>query len=394
MKKFSYYSPTKVIFGSRAEEKTGREIASWGGTKVLLHYGGQSAQKSGLLGRIEQSLQDAGIEYVTLGGVVPNPHLGLVYEGIALGQKENVDFVLAVGGGSVIDSAKAIAVGLAHPEQDVWDFYTCKGAPTRCTPVGVVLTLSAAGSETSNSSVITDEKKKMKRSLDLDVIRPKFAVMNPELTYTLPPYQIACGTVDIMMHTMERYFSPVLDNTLTDRLAVSILKTMIEYGPKQLSCPTDYKAASEIMWCGSVSHNGITGLGNIGDWSTHLIEHELSGRYDVAHGAGLSAVWGSWARFVMDANIMRFVEFAMDVWGCPMNAADPKATALEGIQKTENFFTSLGMPVSLPELNVGAITEEDIGAMADLCVLLRGAIGGFKKLERNDIAAIYRMANA
>lgn len=394
MKSFHYYSPTEVFFGKNEEANTGKYVKRWGGKKVLLHYGGKSAEKSGLLDRVKASLEEEGIPYVALGGVQPNPLLSLVYKGIALCKEENVDFILAVGGGSVIDSAKGIAVGLGHPDEDVWDFYLGKEVKN-CYPVGVVLTIAAAGSETSNSSVVTKDEGRVKRSIDQDPIRPRFAVMNPELLYTLPRYQIACGITDIMMHTLERYFShkDTLGNDLTDKIAEAVLDNVIQYGPKFYRDPTDYKAASEIMWAGSLSHNTITGCGNGGDWATHLIGHELSGRYDAAHGATLAAVWGSWARYVMPDNPLRFAQYAVKVWGCDFDSVCPENTALAGIEKTEAFFKSIGMPISIPELKEG-VTDQELKEMTDLCISLgRTAIGGFKRLGKEDVYAIYQMAN-
>ena len=394
MRSFHYYSPTEVVFGKNEEANVGTYVKKWGGTKVLLHYGGKSAEKSGLLDRVKASLDKEGIKYVALGGAQPNPLLSLVYKGIELGKEEKVDFILAVGGGSVIDSAKGIAVGLGHPDEDVWDFYLGKEVKN-CYPVGVVLTLAAAGSETSNSSVVTKDEGRVKRSIDQDPIRPLFAIMNPELLYTLPRYQIACGITDIMMHTLERYFSnkDTLGNDLTDKIAEAVLDNVIQYGPKFYQDPTDYKAASEIMWAGSISHNSLTGLGNSGDWATHLIGHELSGRYDAAHGATLAAIWGSWARYVMKENVLRFAQYAVKVWGCDFDSICPENTALAGIEKTEAFFKSLDMPISIPELQPD-VTDQDLREMTDLCISLgRTAIGGFKKLDKDDVFAIYQMAN-
>ncbi|MBC8529776.1 iron-containing alcohol dehydrogenase [Christensenellaceae bacterium NSJ-44] len=397
MKSFDFYSPTEVVFGKGGEQQVGALVKKWGGKKVLLHYGGKSAEKSGLLDRVKASLKAEGIPFVSLGGVQPNPRLSLIYEGIELCKAEGVDFILAVGGGSTIDSAKAIGVGLGHPDEDVWEFYFGKQVQ-KMAPVGVVLTIAAAGSETSNSSVVTkveEDGTHVKRSIDQDAIRPKFAVMNPELIYTLPKYQIGCGIADIIMHTLERYFSAAetLGNDLTDRIAESVLKTMIQYGPQYLATPDDYKAASEVMWAGSISHNNMTGCGNGGDFATHLIGHELSARYDAAHGATLTAVWGAWARYVMSENVLRFAQYAVNVWGCDFDSADPERTALAGIACTEKFFASIGMPINIPQIQSG-VTEEDMAAMADMCVSRgRTAIGGFKKLSRDDVYNIYVAAN-
>lgn len=394
MNNFEFYSPTKVIFGKGVENNVGNEIKAWGGKKVLLHYGSESARKSGLLGRIEQSLQTAGIDYISLGGVVPNPRLSLVRQGIALCREAQVDFLLAVGGGSVIDSAKAIAMGLANPKTDIWDIYDGKAVPAACYPIGVVLTIAASGSETSNSSVITNEDGWLKRACNNNVTRPKFALMNPELTYTLPPYQTAAGIVDIMMHTIERYFCANKGNEMTDRIAEQVLRNTIRYGKICLEEPENYKARSEIMWAGSLSHNHLTGLGAQGDFSAHALEHELGGMFDVTHGAGLSAVWCWWARYVMKYDINRFAQYAVNVWDCVLDPSDPEVTALEGIKKTEEFFLSLGMPVTLSQLGIGKLNEAQIEELAVKCSFFgRRKVGTVKPLELEDLKAILRMAN-
>lgn len=312
---FQYYTPTKVVFGRDKVKKTAELVKEFGGTKVLIHYGGGSVVRSGLLSQVEKLLQEAGIAYVTLGGAVPNPHLSLVYEGIELCKKEKVDFLLAVGGGSAIDSAKAIGYGVTN-EGDVWDFYDYKRKAQACLPIGVVLTLSATGSEMSDSSVITKEEGLVKRGYSSDFGRPRFAVMDPVLTMTLPTYQTFCGCTDIMMHTMERYFTNGGNMELTDQLAEGLLRTVMAAARVLLKDPDNYDARAEVMWAGSLSHNGLTGCGNDGgDWMTHKLEHELGGLYDVAHGAGLSAVWGSWARYVCDHCLDRFVRFAKNAMG-------------------------------------------------------------------------------
>lgn len=393
MENFVYHAPTKVIFGKETERSVGREILLAGGTKVLIHYGSESARKSGLLSRIEASLQEASLPYVTLGGVRPNPRLSKVREGIALAQKEHVDFLLAVGGGSVIDSSKAIAYALANPEEDVWDFFIGKSSPKSCMPVGVVLTIAASGSETSNSCVITNEDGWLKRSVNTDYARPRFAVMNPELTYTLPPYQTASGAVDIMMHTQERYFANEKNNELVDRMAEGLLVTVLHNGPKALANPTDYDARAELMWAGSLSHNGLTGTGRQGDFACHKIEHELGGMFDVAHGAGLAAIWGSWARFVLEHNIGRFAQYAVRVMGCPMDFDDPKKTAIAGIEAMEAFYRRLHMPTSLRELGLENVSDEDIHIMADKCTDGgKNKIGNFVPLSREDIETILKKA--
>ncbi len=393
MNSFEFYAPTKVIFGKGVEENVGKEIKAWGGTKALLHYGGKSARESGLLGRIEQSLAAAGVGYVALGGVVPNPRLSLVREGIELCRRENVDFILAVGGGSVIDSGKAIAMGLANPGTDIWDIYDGKCLPAACLSIGAVVTIAAAGSETSMSSVITNEDGWLKRAFNNDITRPKFACMNPELTYTLPPYQTASGVVDIMMHTLERYFGANKGNEMTDRIAEQVLRNTIRYGRVCLQDPANYKARSEIMWAGSLSHNALTGLGGKSDFASHQIEHELGGMFDVAHGAGLAAVWCWWARYVVREDVNRFVQYAINVWDCVLDPIDPLATAMEGIDKTEEYFVALGMPVNLAQLGVGQLAEAQIDELAVKCTFFgRRTIGAFKSLGAEDIKAILRLA--
>ncbi|MDF2597119.1 MAG: iron-containing alcohol dehydrogenase [Clostridia bacterium] len=391
MKNFNYYTPTKVVFGKDTEQQVGKLVKEQGSKKVLIHYGGQSAEKSGLLERICASLEAASIDYVTLGGVVPNPRLSKVYEGISLCKKEEVDFILAVGGGSAIDSAKAIAYGLAY-EGDVWDFYDRKATAQACYPLGAVLTLSAAGSEMSDSSVITNEEGWLKRGYSSDLSRCKFAIMNPELTYTLPAYQTACGATDIMMHTMERYFTLEKDTALTDVLCEELLKTVMDSAKTALKNPTDYNARAQIMWAGSLSHNGLTGCGTVGDWASHQLEHELGGMFDVAHGAGLAAVWGSWARYVYKEDISRFVQFAVNVMGCTNDFAHPEKTAIAGIEAMEDFYRSIGMPTSVSEMGID-MTEAQMKEMALKCSFQnKRTVGNFKVLTTEDMEAIYRMA--
>ena len=393
MENFEYYSPTKVIFGKKTEQCVGQEILRAGGSRVLVLYGGESARRSGLLDRIEASLQEAGLIYDMLGGVRPNPRLSKVREGIELAKKEQVDFLLAVGGGSTIDTSKAIAYAIANPETDVWDFFTGKAAPTACAPVGVVLTIAASGSETSNSCVITNEEGWLKRSVNTDYARPRFAVMNPELTYTLPPYQTASGTVDIMMHTQERYFTNDKENELIDRMAEGLLVTVLHNAPKALEDPKDYHARAELMWAGSLSHNGLTGTGRQGDFACHKIEHELGGMFDVAHGAGLAAIWGSWARFVMQHDIGRFAQYAVRVMGCPMDFDHPEKTALAGIEAMEAFYRRLNMPTNLRELGLQDVSDEQIREMAEKCTDSgKNKIGNFVPLSTEDIETILRNA--
>ena len=381
---FKYYTPTKVVFGRNTELQVANLIREFGGKKVLIHYGGGSVVRTGLLKRVTDTLDAAGISYVTLGGAVPNPHLGLVYEGIELCKKEGVDFLLAVGGGSAIDSAKAIGYGVTN-EGDVWDFYDYKRKATACLPLGVILTIAATGSEMSDSSVITKEEGLVKRGYSSDYCRPKFAIMNPELTMTLSDYQTACGCTDIMMHTMERYFTNGGNMELTDALAEGLLRTVKENAEILV-------ARAEVMWAGSLAHNGLTGCGNDGgDWMTHKLEHELGGLYDVAHGAGLAAIWGSWARYVMNDCLPRFKRYAIQVMGVKDEGTDEEI-ALKGIEATEAFYRRINMPTNLRELGVNA-TEEDLVLMAHKCAVgVNGGMGSAKFLREEDMLAIYRAA--
>lgn len=392
MENFAYYTPTKVVFGKDEEKNVGKLAKDFGAKKVLIHYGGGSAVRSGLIDRIKTSLSEENIAFVELGGVKPNPRLSLIYEGIKLAKENGVDFILAVGGGSVIDSAKGIGYGVANPDiEDVWDLYIGKKKTQKCAPIGVVLTIAAAGSEMSSGSVVTKEDEQLKRSYGCDNARPKFAIMNPELTYTLPKYQIACGVVDIMMHTMERYFSPVGNLELTDKIAEGLLKTMIKYGKLSLENPTNYEARAEIMWASSLAHNGLTGCGGIGDWSTHQLEHDLGGVYDIAHGAGLAAVWGSWARYVYKENPRRFAQFAENVFGIEKVGTDEEM-AIKGIEAMENFYKEIEMPISISETGIN-LSDEDVEMLAEKCSN-NGTryIGSFKKLFKEDITKIYSMA--
>jgi len=389
---FEYYSPTKVIFGKETETKVGEIIKSYGAKKVLIHYGGKSAERSGLLGRVKASLEESGIGYAELGGVVPNPHLSKVYEGIELGKAENIDFILAVGGGSVIDSSKAISYGLAEPDKDVWELFEGKRKAQKFLPIASVLTISAAGSETSNSCVITNEKTGRKRAYDDDIARPKFAVMNPELTKTLPDYQTQSGCTDIMMHTMERYFTQGGNMELTDEIAEGLLRTVMKYAQILHSDPENYEARAEIMWAGSLAHNGLTGCGNDGgDFMSHMLEHEMGGMFDVTHGAGLAAIWPSWARYVYKNCLPRFTRYAVKVMDVEPGA-DDEETALKGIAAMEDFYHSIGMPVNMTELGISP-TEEEILEMARSCAdAVGGSKGSAKLLSEDDFANIYRMA--
>lgn len=386
---FNYYTPTKVVFGKDTELKVADLIREFGGTKVLIHYGGGSVIRSGLMKRVTDTLDGADISYVMLGGAVPNPHLGLVYEGIELCKKEGIDFLLAVGGGSAIDSAKAIGYGVTN-EGDVWDFYDRKRNVKACLPVGVILTLAATGSEMSDSSVITKEEGLVKRGYSSDYGRPKFAIMNPELTMTLPDYQTACGCTDIMMHTMERYFTNGGNMELTDSIAEGLLRTVKANAQILAKDPKNYDARAEVMWAGSLAHNGLTGCGNDGgDWMTHMLEHEMGGLYDVAHGAGLAAIWGSWARYVYKNCLPRFKRFAINVMGVEPEGTDEEI-ALKGIEAMEDFYRSIHMPTNFRELGINA-TEEDLKTMAHKCsVSVGGSSGSARVLNEEDMLAIYR----
>ena len=394
MKDFTYYAPTRIVFGKESEEKLPQLIQQYGGKKVLVHYGGGSAKRSGLLDKVFTMLDDAGIAYVELGGVVPNPVLSLVKEGIDLCQKEKVDFILAVGGGSVIDSSKAIGYGVAY-DGDVWDFWDGKAVPQSCLPIGVVLTIPAAGSEMSSSCVITNEDGMLKRGVNSDLCRCKFAIMNPERTYTLPPFQTAAGATDIMMHTMERYFSKYEDAMLTDAIAEALLRTVMKATKAVLAKSDDYTSRAAIMWAGSLSHNDLTECGTEKDFACHKLEHELSGLFGVTHGAGLAAIWGSWARYVMNRHMDRFVKFATEVMGVPKDHIEkPLATAMAGVRNLENFFHEIGMPTNIPELIGREATEEEIQKLVDKCS--RGGkitIGAMEVLKAEDMTAIYQMAN-
>ncbi|MBR6249561.1 MAG: iron-containing alcohol dehydrogenase [Bacteroidales bacterium] len=389
---FKYYTPTEVVFGKESEEKVAQLVKRYGGSKVLVHYGGQSAKRSGLLDKICDLLKANGINYVTLGGVVPNPRLSKVHEGIDLCRREGVDFILAVGGGSVIDSAKAIAYGVGY-DGEVWDFYSGKAKATTFVPLGTVLTIPAAGSEMSESSVITNEDGDMKRGYSNNISRPKFAIMNPERTFTLPPYQTAAGVTDIMMHMMERYFSHDGDMTVTDNLTESLLRTMKECVFAVLKDPNDYRNRAQIMWGGSLAHNGLTGCGREEDWATHEIEHELSGMFDVTHGAGLASVWPSWARYVLKEDVSRFVRFAVNVMDVENDFTNPEATALKGIEAMERFYHAIGMPINIHELIGRKVTDEEIKEMARKCTNnYTTTQGHFKVLNAADIEQIYKMA--
>ena len=388
---FRYFTPTKVVFGKNTEENVADLVKEFGGKKVLIHYGGGSVIRSGLMQKVTDKLDAAGIPYVKLGGAVPNPHLSLVYEGIELCKKEGVDFLLAVGGGRAIDSAKAIGYGVMN-DGDVWDFYDYKRKANACLPLGVILTLAATGSEMSDSSVITKEEGLVKRGYSSDYCRPRFAILNPELTMTLPDYQTACGCTDIMMHTMERYFTNGGNMELTDSMAEALLRTVKENAKILAKDPKNYDARAEVMWAGSLSHNGLTGCGNDGgDWMTHKLEHELGGLYDVAHGAGLAAIWGSWARYVYKNCLPRFKRYALNVMGVAPVGTDEEI-ALRGIEAMEDFYREIKMPTNLRELGVKA-TEEDLKLMAHKCAVgVNGGMGSARFLKEEDMYEIYKMS--
>ena len=385
MDNFVFNNTTKIIFGKDAESQVGSELKGF--KKILLHYGSGSIKKSGLYDRVVASLQASGIDYVELGGVKPNPSLDLVYEGIRLCRQNQIELVLAVGGGSAIDSAKAIALGACYAG-DVWDFYGGGVEPQQALPVGVILTIAAAGSESSIGSVISRSEGLLKRACNHQVILPRFAILNPELTYTLPPYQTACGVADIMAHILERYFTRVKNVDLTDRLCEATLKTVITFAPRVLANPCDYEGRAEIMWAGALAHNGLLSTGRTGDWASHMIEHELSGIYDVAHGAGLAVVLPAWMECVYTEDLNRFVQYAVRVWGVDDCFGEPERIALAGIARTRDFFHRIGLPVSLPELRIGVDRLDEMAEKATK----KGPLGNFKKLEKAGVLEILRRA--
>ena len=388
MDNFEFCNPTKIVFGRGTEAQVGKEAAAYS-KKILLHFGGGSIKSSGLYDRVTASLKAAGVEWVELGGVKPNPRLSLVHEGVKLCKQYGLGLILAVGGGSVIDSAKAIAMG-AVIDHDVWDFYLGKGAPVAALPIGTVLTLPAAGSESSTGTVITKEEGWLKRAVNSELIYPRFSILNPELAMTLPPFQVACGAMDISAHLMERYFTNVKNVSFTDRLIEGTLKTIIRQAPRILANPQDYDAWSEFMWAGTVAHNNLLNTGRIGDWASHDIEHEISGIYDVAHGAGLAVVFPAWMKHVLHHDLDRFVQWAVRVWNVELDVFNPEAVALEGIARMEAFFQSLGIGTRMKDLG---ITDDRIDEMADKCT--DGdtrTVGNFVKLDRAAVAKILRLA--
>lgn len=388
MNNFNFYSPTFFKFGRNTETEVGTLVKRFGGNRVLIHYGGGSVVKSGLLDRVKASLDAKNIFHIELGGVKPNPRSGLVYEGIKLCRENEIDFILPVGGGSAIDSAKAIAIGVPY-EGDFWDFYSGKRIE-KALPVGTILTISAAGSEASLSSVITNENGMQKRGTGSDLIRPVFSILNPELTTTLPPYQIACGATDMFAHVLERYFTNTKEVEITDRLCEAIMLAIINEAPKAVSNPNDYDAQANLMWAGMVAHNDICGVGRDQDWGTHQLEHELSALYDVAHGAGLAVMFPAWMKYALRHDLNRFVQFAVCVFACELDAKNPLKTAQEGIRKYEEFLKSIGMPVRFKELGA---KKEDIPTLIEMLKMDNRPIGNFVKLNKEDVKKVYELAS-
>lgn len=394
MNNFDYCASTRVVFGRDAHRQVGKLIREYGFRKILIHYGGESAKRSGLLDQVMEDCSAQGIEYVLLGGVTPNPTLSLAKEGMEVCRREGVDFILAVGGGSVIDSAKCIADGAPNPQVDPWKYFTKEAVPAHALPHGNILTLSASGSETSQSCVITNEDGGLKRGFNCATHRPLFAICNPELTFTVNKFQTGCGTVDIMMHTLERYLGGTTKETaLTDRLAEGLLKAVIDAGQVADQSPEDYEARATLMWAGSLSHNDLTGLGRDYVMQVHQMEHELSGMYPViAHGAGLSALFCTWARYVCPAAPERFAQLAVRVWNVEMDFEHPMRTALEGILRLENYFKSLGMPVRIGELGAG-VQESDLEEMAKKCTFYgTRTLAGMVEFGEKEILEVYRQA--
>lgn len=389
MNNFTFYAPTYFAFGKDTENETGKYVKRFGGSRVLIHYGGGSVVRSGLLDRVKASLDKEGLTYVELGGVKPNPRSGLVYEGIELCRKENVDFVLAVGGGSTIDSAKAIAAGAKY-DGDFWDYY--QGKPVEdALPIGTVLTISAAGSEGSPDSVITKEDGMFKRGASGEGFRPMFTIMNPELQKTLPAYQTACGITDIMAHLYERYLTNTKEVEVTDRMIEALLLAMIHEGPRVIEDADNYEARANVLWAGMMAHNNSCGVGRTQDWTSHDVEHELSALYDCAHGAGLAVVMPAVFTYNMKHDVMRFAQIAVRVWGCQMDFEHPEKTAKEGIEALRRFLISIGMPKNFEELGA---KEEDIEKLAHTAVYgngRNGTLGGFVSLDQKDIENIYRL---
>lgn len=393
MQAFTHYTPTEIVFGKASEDKVAELAKKYHGSRVFVVYGGGSVVKSGLLERVTGTLEAAGLKVETMGGVKPNPRLDFAREAVKKAIEFQADMILAVGGGSVIDTAKAVSHGAANPDTDIWEFWSRKKKVEKTLPVGVILTLAAAGSETSDSAVLTNTEIQVKRGLSTDLNRPEFAIMNPELTYTLPKYQVGCGIVDIMMHTLDRYFTKTKGNQLTDEIAEGLLRTVIANGRIAIQDSHNYESMSEIMWCGSISHNGLTGLGAEKDFAPHQLGHELSAKFDIAHGASLSAVWGAWAEYSCMEDVDRFVRFADKVWG--ISGDNKEEVAQKAINATVNYFKSLDMPTCFSEAKeIGIKTEDELWAMADGCSYKdTRTIGAFRVLNKEDIFNVYKLAN-
>ena len=384
MDNFVFCNPTKVVFGKETENEVGKLIKEYGGTNVLIHFGSGSAIKSGLIDRVKASLDVNFIKHIELGGVKPNPRASLVYEGIKLCKENKIDFILAVGGGSVIDSAKAISMGVCY-DGDFWDIYSGKYKPTKKLPVATILTIAAAGSESSGSSVITNESLGLKRGYTSDLIRPVFSILNPQLTTTLPLYQTACGATDIIAHVFERYFTNTLEVETSDRLCEAVILSMINTVPKVLNDPTNYEYRANLMWAGTIAHNDLIGMGRSQDWNSHGLEHELSALYDVAHGAGLAVVMPHWMEYVIDHDPIRFQQMAVRIFGVKQTN-DPKKDGLKGIKKFKEFLSSIGMPLTFRE--IGA-KKKDIEYMVKMLGVNGKARDGFMKLTEDDCRNIY-----
>lgn len=388
---FDFRNPTRIIFGKDTIKQVGDVIKGYKGTSVLLHFGGGSIKANGVYDTVKKSLAAAGLKVVELGGVRPNPRLALIQEGIKLSRDNGVDFILAVGGGSVIDSAKAIGVGIPY-QGDVWDFYTDKAVPTTTVPVATILTIPAAGSESSLSSVVTNDEGSFKRPLDIDVIYPVFSILDPETTFTLPPYHTGCGISDMLVHVMERYFTRELNVDLTDRLCEATMKTIINNAPVVLAEPKNYAARAEIMWAGAVAHNNSLNTGRIGDWASHMIEHELSAINDVAHGAGLAILFPNWMKYVYKHDVQRFVQFAVRVFNVEQDFHNPEATVRKGIAALRNFFTSLGMPATLTEIGINEGMFQGIAEKVKKFDPVKGTVGNFLPLANKDIVEVLKLA--
>ena len=399
MQAFTYYSPTKIIFGKEAQKKTAACIRELQVSRVLIVYGSERVVKTGLMEQVTKELDAESIRWETLGGVVANPRVDLTREGVRRAIAMQAQLILAIGGGSVIDTAKGIAAGAANPGTDIWEYWSGKKRFTKSLPVGSILTIAAAGSETSNSAVLTNDDTLEKRGVTNERNRPVFAIMNPELTYSLPRYQVAAGVTDIIMHTLERYFTPWQGNHMSDAIAEGLIGTMLKYGAKGVENTHDYEAMSEIMWAGSLSHIDLTGLGceppgggRLGDWGTHQLGMEIGGMYDLTHGATLSAVWGSWARYVCDADDARFAQLGRNVFQIAVQ--NDREAAMQTIDAMEAFFRSIGMPTCFTELGIGVLPEEQLRKLADNCSFHHTrTISCFKTLDAEDMYKIYKMSN-